>query len=120
MQWQAEAAYAAFTAAIGELEARHGVSTDVRKWPKQDHLARMKASGAFRYVKEVLVHQVEPGSAARLVGLAKTMGSVASLLKHGLTEAEIGLESLAQTARHVLGEGTMPLYFSYRLRVGTK
>jgi ubiquinone/menaquinone biosynthesis C-methylase UbiE len=120
MHWQAEAAYAAFTAGIGELETRHGVSTDVRKWPKQEHLARMKASGAFRYTKEVLVHQTEPGSADRLVGLAKTLGSVASLLKHGLTEAELGLESLAQTAHRVLGESAMPWYFSYRLRVGIK
>jgi SAM-dependent methyltransferase len=120
MLWEAEAAYAAFSAGIRELEARHGVSADVRKWPKHEHLARMKASGQFRYVKEILVHQVESGSADRLVGLAKSMGSVASLLKAGLTESQIGLTALADTARRVLGDTPMPWYFSYRLRVGIR
>jgi SAM-dependent methyltransferase len=120
MRWEAEAAYAAFNAGIGELEARHGASTDVRKWGKHEHLARMKASGLFRYTKEILVHQVESGSAERLVGLAKSMGSVASLLKAGLTEDQIGLTALRQAARSVLGDTPMPWYFSYRLRVGIK
>ena len=120
MNWEAEATYRVWSSGIGALEAQHGVSQDVKKWPKQEHLACMKDSGLFRYLREVLVHQVESGSADRLVGLAKSQGGVESLLKHGLSEEQVGLTKLRETAARILGEEPRPWYFSYRLRIGIK
>src|SRR5207237_4990549 len=37
------------------------------KWPKAEHLNRLRDSGHFAYTREVLLHGVEVGSAARWV-----------------------------------------------------
>ena len=80
----------------------------------------MKASGRFRFIKEIMLHQVEIGDAARFLGLALSQGSVQSLLKCGLSEDQIGLRELRRTAKRALGDKPMPWYFSYRVRVGVK
>ena len=118
MHRQAEAAYAEFSRGVHRLEAKLGVSRDVRKWPKAEHLIRMAGSGQFLHVKEILLHQVEPGSAERLVGLATSMGGVAGLLKQGLSAEKIGLTRLREAAERFLGSEPRPWYFSYRARVG--
>ena len=38
----------------------------------------------------------------------------------GVTEAEIGLDTLRQVAARTLGDGTSPWYWSYRVRVGLR
>ena len=45
---------------------------------------------------------------------------MATLLKRGVTEAEIGLDTLVREARRLLGEGTAPWYWSYRVRVALR
>ena len=115
-----EAAYRAFMKRVGALEKERGVSTDVQKWAKEEHLSRITASGRFRFTKELSVHQVEQGDAVRLMGLARSFGGVASLLKHGLSEEEVGLTELRQAAHKWLGDKGKPWYFSYRVRVGVK
>ena len=118
--WEIEAAYRVCMNKVGELEQRHGVSVNVKKWAKEEHLSRMTASGRFRFTKELVVHQVEEGDAVRLMGLARSQGSVAALLKHGLSEDEIGLTELRLAAEKWLGGKPKPWYFSYRVRVGVK
>ena len=83
-------------------EAKYAVSTGVRRWSKDQHLSRMRDSGLFRLTKEIFCHSVENGDARRLVGLAKSQGTVASLLKHGLSEDEIGVSDLRQAAERIL------------------
>lgn len=61
---------------------------------------------------------METGNAERLVGLVKSHGSVGRLLRHGLTEPEIGLNPLAAEAQRSLGPESPPWYFSYALRIG--
>lgn len=120
MVWQAQAAYRAFTERTDELEQHHGVEAQVRKWPKSEHLANIRNSGHFRFTSEILMHQVEEGSAQRLVGLASSFGGVATLLKQGLTPADVGLEELKAALDRILGGQTMKWYFSYRMRIGVK
>ena len=74
----------------------------------------------FRFVKEILVHSIETGDAERLVGLWRSQGSVATLMKHGMTEAEIGLDALVRAAKHALGDSTVPWYWSYRVRIALR
>ncbi|HEU4754977.1 MAG TPA: methyltransferase domain-containing protein [Armatimonadota bacterium] len=102
------------------LEEERGISEDVRRWPKARHLGRIQATGLFRYAREVAFHQVEEGGAERLAGLVTSQGSTAALLRSGVSEAEIGLDRLREAARRVLGERTVPFYFTYRLRFGVK
>ena len=84
------------------------------------HLQRMRESGQFRYVKEAVMHHVELGSADRLVGLWLSQGGVATLLKGGLTEEQIGLPRLRAAVEGVLGTGSQPWYWSYRVRFGIR
>ncbi|NLC58284.1 MAG: class I SAM-dependent methyltransferase [Armatimonadetes bacterium] len=117
---EAELAYRRFMRKVEALEAERRVSVGVHKWPKEHHLKQIEASGRFRYTREVVAHGVETGDAARLVGLATSQGSVAALLKAGISEAEIGLDELCAEAARTLGDAPVPWYFGYRVRVGVR
>lgn len=116
--WETDEAYNRFMARILELEAMHAVSHGLKYWSKEEHLTRMKASGCFRFTKEVVVHHVEDGNAERLIGIVLGQGSVASLLKKGLSERELGIDTLKSVATETLGKSVKPWYFSYRVRLG--
>jgi SAM-dependent methyltransferase len=120
MHWEAEQAETVFMERVGKLEQEHGLSRGVRRWRKEEHLARLRACGRFRYAKEVVVHSVEQGNAERLVGLALSQGVVMTLLKNGLSENEIGLVAFREVANRTLGEKLRPWYFSYRVRLAVK
>jgi ubiquinone/menaquinone biosynthesis C-methylase UbiE len=117
-RWEADAAYNRCMDQVNELGGEFGVVDGLKFWPKEGHLERMKASGCFRFTKEVLVHHVEEGNAERLVGLAQSQGNVIPLLKKGLSESEIGLSEIREVAMETLGESNAPWYFSYRVRLG--
>ncbi|MBK9231984.1 MAG: class I SAM-dependent methyltransferase [Anaerolineae bacterium] len=118
--WEAEAAYNRCLSRalhLGHARQLFGAS---RSWDKEGHLARMEASGHFRYCREVLIHHQEMGNAERLVAVALSQGSVATLLKAGLSEDEIGITSLRAVAQRTLGDTPAPWLWSYRVRVGIR
>ena len=116
--WEADAAYESFIERVTELEAVHDVSFGLKRWTKNEHLKRMKASACFRFVKEVVVHHIEEGNAERFVGLTRSQGNVATLLKKGLSEQDLGLNEFQGIASEKLGKIRKPWYFSSRIRVG--
>ena len=118
VQWEVDAAFQVCIERAPVLEQEHGISRDVRAWPKHQHLQRMTESGRFRYVKEVAVHHRERGDADRLVGVVLSQGGIAALRKHGLSEAELGIATLRDVAERVLGSAVWPWYWSYRVRIG--
>lgn len=120
MNWEAEQAYIEHTKTYHRLQEEIGDSRTAGRWAKEEHLARIRESGLFRYVNEIAVHSVESGNAERLVGLALSFGGVAGLLKRGLSEDEIGISKLREDARRILGDQPSPWYFSYRIRLGVK
>ena len=120
MNWQAEEAYAQFDEQGKKLGEARGFYRDVKQWDKEGHLKRMQASGQFRFTKEIVVHHSEMGNAERLVGLALSQGGVATVLKRGLTEEEIGVPEFRATVQRVLGDTPSPWYFSYRVRYAIK
>lgn len=120
MHWEAEAAYDACMVRCATIDRERGFTQGVRAWAKGEHLDRMRASGRFRYVREVTLHSIETGNAERLVGLALSQGHVATPLKHGVTEDETGITTLREVAQRVLGDDPRPWYLSYRVRLGVK
>jgi len=96
--WEVDAAYYKCMERIMELEDMHAVSDGLRRWSKEEHLKRMEASGCFRFTREVVVHHVEEGNAERLIGLTRSQGNVAMLLKKGLSELELGMQKLKEVA----------------------
>jgi ubiquinone/menaquinone biosynthesis C-methylase UbiE len=92
----------------------------VKSWPKHQHLKNIRCSGLFRIARECTFHKIESGDTERLVGLARSQGSVAALLKAGVSEEEIGLTELRETCQRVLGNRQVPWFWSYRVRIGVK
>jgi ubiquinone/menaquinone biosynthesis C-methylase UbiE len=117
---EAEQAYIACRLKAETVRRERRLAPDVREWNKSGHLERMRHIGRFRYVREVVLHHVESGGAERLVGLALSQGEVATLLKHGVSEDEIGITALRDAAHRALGDAVMPWFWSYRLRLGVK
>jgi len=121
INWEAEAAYDALDEMVEKIGKEQSIEWRERGqyWEKEQHLERIKASGRFRYVKEVLVHNREIGDADRFIGLTLS-NHIAALLQQGLSEEEVGLDRYKAAVRQALGEKTMPLYFSYHVRIGIK
>ncbi len=117
---RAEQAYNECLARAAEIERTRHLSSEVRQWSKDGHLERMRRSGRFSYVSEAVFHHVEEGDAERLVGIALSQGGIETLLKHGLSEDEIGITELRSTLRRVLGTRAVPWFWSYRVRFGVK
>ncbi len=116
--WEAEAAYRDCKQQVEELEETIEPDRPVRRWEKKEHLARMRASGCFRYTKEIVVHHMDTGNAERLVGLLLSQGGVMSLLKRGLTEEQLGIDWFRKQAEQALGAEYHTWYWSSRIRFG--
>jgi len=116
--WEADAAYEACSRQVETLDEKHKIFENVRHWKKNGHLERMRASGCFRYTKEIVVHHVEQGNAGRLVGLFLSQGSVMTLIKMGLSEQELGIDVFRQEAQRLLGDTPQTWFWSSRIRYG--
>lgn len=116
--WEAEAAYLACSARVQECSQTLSSAPALRRWSKDGHLDRMRASGCFRYTKEIAIHHIDTGNADRLVGLMLSQGSVMTLLKHGFSTEEIGLDRLRATAQQTLGAEERTWYWTSRVRLG--
>jgi SAM-dependent methyltransferase len=112
-----DAAFQAYRARRAEMRARRGIQRGADRWPKHEHLERMRASGRFRLCREVALHSVEEGNAARLVGFAHSLGLPAIASDEEL-ERELRVDELEASARRVLGDRTVPFLFGYRVRLG--
>jgi len=67
-------------------------SAHSQQWAKSAHLVRMQQSGHFRYVKEVVLHQIEQWTAERWVGYA--LSCMPGVLDSGASVTEVGLDEL--------------------------
>ncbi|MBI3796268.1 MAG: class I SAM-dependent methyltransferase [Deltaproteobacteria bacterium] len=120
MHWEVETAFLACIGQVHEQERQHQVEDNMQQWAKTEHLARLRASGQFRYAREILLHSTGMGTAEGLVGFARTLGHVTRMLDLGFSDATLGLDDLRQVAERTIDDGGVPWYFSYRIRVGVK
>ena len=100
-----------------ELVRERGLVKHLKMWSKDRHLDRMRESSHFRFTREVLLHHIEQGDAARFLEM---MRSNALSHQFQFTEQEIGFDRLSSAAFHSLGSEPVPWYFSYRVRIGIK
>jgi len=115
LSWQVSKAYDECMQRVKQLEKDRQVPS---QWPKASHLQRMRESGCFRYTCEMVLHHTEPGNAERMVGVLLSQGSVAGLLKSGITEQALGIDALRRTAQRELGDSLKTWYWSSRMRLG--
>jgi SAM-dependent methyltransferase len=116
VHWEVEAAFEEMVQRLGMRRALRGQ----RRHTKDMHLERIRGSGHFRYTREITLHSRERGSAERIVGMAHSLGPLAVMLKEGVSEEDIGLAALRQTAARTLGEREVEMIFGYRVRLGVR
>ncbi|MDF2922981.1 MAG: SAM-dependent methyltransferase [Paenibacillaceae bacterium] len=120
--WEAEEAYLLLIAQSEQL-LRQLVKEDeaAMKLDKEEHLARMRQSGVFRFTREIVFHHEEPCDSERLFGLALSQGNIQTVIKRGAVNGlEQELEDFRRLLDKSLGGETVNILFSYRLRLGVK
>lgn len=88
----------------------------VRSWSKSEHLQRLEPH--FRYSRELVFDGPHPGNPESFIALMKSQGSYQGLLRHGLSEAELGATDFEQSVRTASAERPLQLSFSWRVRLG--
>lgn len=117
-RWEVQEAFQRFRSGMNELAHANSVEHGLVSFEKSGHLDRMRQSGRFRFTREFMLHHTDEGSAARLVGLALSLGAVQSLLKLGLSPADIGIERLRDELAPLMGTATERWYWTSRVRIG--
>ena len=118
--WQAETLFHSFMDRVWRIAEAHGFNAEPPGWEKAGHLERMRASGHFRQVKEVTLHNVEQGDAGRFIGVTLSNVVTRMLGLGELTAEQLDLAAFEQAARKALPATPMAWYVSYRVRLGLK
>ena len=116
VHWEVEAAFEEMIRRLGRLRA--GMANP--RYGKDRHLDRIRASGNFRYAREVLLHSRERGTAERIVGMAFSLGPLTVLLNEGVSEDEVGLARLREASARALGDHEVQMFLCYRARLGVR
>src|ERR671922_1260489 len=94
---EVDEAFVAYQERRADLRARRGIQRGADRWPKHQHLERMRASGHFRLCREIVLHSVEEGNAERLVGFAHSIGLPAIASASG-SRARVGCSRASAAA----------------------
>ena len=87
---------------------------------KERHVDQIRASGQFRFARELVCHGFDETSAERVVGLAESIGGPCSLFAGDAPEVDESFARLREVAHSVLGDRAWPMVVCYRIRVGVK
>ena len=117
---EVDEAFAALVAARREARLRLALPAGASSWPKDGHLGEIRASGLFRYARELVAHGWAEADAGRMIGLAESIGGPRKIFSEQAPEVGETFEQLRETATQVLGDRTRPLLLNYRLRIGIK
>jgi ubiquinone/menaquinone biosynthesis C-methylase UbiE len=120
LDWQLERVYQEVDERFDKLAEERGLDQNLQRWSKEQHLDRMRASGCFRFTRELLLHHIEQGDATRFIDMVMTNTYGHQFKLNTITEAEVGFEQLRLAARRYIGSEPIPWYFSYKVRLGVK
>ncbi|MDQ0114756.1 class I SAM-dependent methyltransferase [Paenibacillus harenae] len=121
IHWEVESAYERLLAKseilIAELipEQERAVKAD-----KEQHLGHIRASGKFKYAREIVFHNMERCDADRYVGIALSQGGVRAVQKQGSKALDGELAEFREVAERYFAGRELDVLFSYRLRLGVK
>ena len=102
---------------VALLQERGIAPSGLKIWPRNKSLAPLRESAEFRFTREVFLHSIEQGDAARYLALMQTS---ALYNPSQFTDEEVGFDSLQQAAFQFIGSEPIPWYISYRVRIGVK
>jgi SAM-dependent methyltransferase len=100
-----------------ELVRERGLAHTLKIWPKNKSLDPLRESAHFRFTREVFLHHIEQGDAARFLEM---MRSNALSHQFQFTDQETGFDRLRQAALQHIGSEPISWYVSYRVRIGIK
>ena len=115
-----DAAFAELLRARREARLRLELPAGSASWPKEKHLEQIRASGAFRYARELVAHGWWETDAERIVGLAESIGGPREIFGQQAPDVGETFERLRQTASRVLGDSRRAALLCYRIRFGIK
>lgn len=115
-----EIAYAELFSKVNRMEVElPDVNSTFSRWEKSGHLANIKNSGHFRYVRELVFANTEPCTAQRFIGLAQSQGGLQTLMKLHPELIESDWQKFRSRIEECFGEPRM-VEFCYRVRIGVK
>ncbi len=120
LNWELERVYQEVEKRFVALLRDRGLAGNLKMWPKETHLDRMRDSTHFRFTREVLLHHIEQGDAARFLEMILTNAFSHQFKLKTITEQEIGFDRLRQAALQHIRSEPIPWYVSYRVRIGIK
>lgn len=109
-----------FLESIKKLMAKHFPNHQAKHWDKEQYLHQMAASGKFTHTEECHIDNVEQANLERIVGINLSQADTQTLLKHGLSEEEIGLSTLRTQLEMILGNESIPMHVTYHIRIGQR
>ncbi len=118
VQWEVEQAFRELSDAVGRGRIEHGNPRP--RYGKEEHLARIRTSGLFRFAREVVVHAAGAGSGEELMGMVCSIGPMVVLLREAAPEVEERLERLREVVGRTFGDRTLPWFICYRVRLGVR
>lgn len=119
VQPEVDAAFRALLDARQAARKRLGLDAGAATWPKERHLERIRASRRFRFVREIVCHGREEADAARICGLAESIGGPPALFAGEAPEVAEADVRLRAVAARVLGDRSWPMVVCYRMRLGS-
>jgi ubiquinone/menaquinone biosynthesis C-methylase UbiE len=117
IHWELDRLVQEISMRLVKLVRERGQAHTLKIWPKDKHLDHMRESAHFRFTREVLLHHVELGDAARFLEMTR---SNAFSGQFQITDQELGLDRLTSVAAQSLGSAPVPWYISYRVRIAIK
>jgi ubiquinone/menaquinone biosynthesis C-methylase UbiE len=120
LHWELERVFQEVDERFDELMQERGLVQDLPRWSKDRHLDRMRKSGHFRFTREVVLHALEHGGAARFLEMMQSNAYSHQFQLKTITEHEIGFDRLRSAALQYVGSEPIPWYMSYRVRIGIK
>ena len=113
-------AFGAHFQARAAARKRLGLEAGAARWPKEEHVAQIRSSGRFRFARELVCHGWSETDAARMVGLARSIGGPLALFDGRAPEVGETFARLEAVVARVLGDRPWPMAICYRVRVGIK
>ncbi len=117
IHWELDRLAQEVTMRLVALIQERGLAPTLKIWPKNKSLDPLRESGHFRFTREVMLHSIEYGDAARYLEM---MRSNAFSNQFQFTDEEMGLDRLSSAAAQYVGSEPIPWYVSYRVRIGVK
>lgn len=115
---EVDSAFATHFEARRAARQRLAIEAGAATWRKEDHLDRIRASGCFRFGRELVAHGRWELDAPRVIGLAESIGGPRSIFGGQAPEVTETFERLRETAERVLGDESRPAVVAFRMRLG--